>query len=229
METPFIRIVEKNALRIVYFRADGSGAIFIGGKRTWRNQNPGNIGYGNGKLAKELGAIGKAGGFAVFPDYETGRRAVFLVLAEPDFQERTLAKAIEVWAPSEDRNDTEQYKRQVHAWTELDLNRKVKSLSKGELEGFVKAIERMEGWKAGKIIEFSAPQTKKQITRIRKNKKGTIIAYYVDGMGWISKAQGVKFVRQGKIDAVIATSRKGSLFLRTRPGTPVEIQLDHLG
>jgi Protein of unknown function (DUF3892) len=91
------------------------------------------------------------------------------------------------------------------------------------------AIERKEGFGKGKVIEFSAPQTKKQITRVRKNKKGTITAYYINGMGWISKVQGIKLARQKKIDAVVATSRSGSLFLRTRPGTPVEVQLDHLG
>ena len=47
-------------------------------------------------------------------------------------------------------------------------------------------------------------------------------------MGWISKAQGITLAREKKIDTVVATSRAGHLFLRTRPGTPVEGQLDHL-
>lgn len=79
-QPPFMRIEEKNELRIIYFREDGSSTIYIGGTRNWRNNNPGNIGYGNGNLVKKLGAIGKAGGFAVFPDYETGRKAIFSVL-----------------------------------------------------------------------------------------------------------------------------------------------------
>jgi hypothetical protein len=109
------------------------------------------------------------------------------------------------------------------------MNRKVKSLSKKELQIFVNAIERKEGSGKGKIIEFPAPQTKKKITRVRKDKRGTIVAYCVDGIGWVSKVQGIRLAQQGKVDAVVATSRSGSLFLRTRPGTPVEIQLDHLG
>jgi hypothetical protein len=92
----FVRIEEKNDLRIIYFREDGSSAIYVGGTRNWRNNNPGNIGYGNGNLAKKLGAIGKAGGFAVFPNYETGRKAIFSVLKKDDFQGRTVSKAIEV-------------------------------------------------------------------------------------------------------------------------------------
>jgi hypothetical protein len=144
------------------------------------------------------------------------------------YQEYTLNRAIEAWAPPSE-NDTEAYKQHVHDWTGLDMNRKVKSLSEKELESFAKAIQRGEGWEKGKIVEFSAPQTKKQITRVRKNQKGTITAYHVDGMGWVSKAQGIKLARQKKIDAVVATSKDGNLFRRTRRGTPIEVQLDHLG
>ena len=229
MKSPFVRIKVINDLRVKYFRADGSGATYLGGQRAWRYSNPGNIGYGNSKLMNELGAIGKAQGSAIFPDYETGRNAEFLLLKTASYPERTLNQAIEAWAPQEDKNDTRRYQQEVHEWTQLDMNRKVKSLSERELQIFVDAIERKEGSGKGKVIEFSAPQTKNQITRVRKNKKGTIIAYYVDGMGWISKAEGIKLAQQKKIDAVVATSRSGGLFLRTRPGTPVDVQLDHLG
>jgi hypothetical protein len=105
-------------------------------------------------------------------------------------------------------------------------NRKIKDFSPSQFEKLWKAIEDMEGRHKPIINELTS---KKKIGKVRKNKKGTIIAYFVDGMGWISKAQGIKLARQGKIDAVVATSRGGNLFLRTRPGTPVEIQLDHLG
>lgn len=158
MNTSFIRIEVKNDLRIVYFREDGSSVIFLKGDRAWRNNNPGNIAYGNGKLAKELGAIGKAGGFAVFPSYEIGRKAMFTVLKKTDFQERTLAKTIEVWAPAKDRNDTETYKKQIQAWTKIDLNRILRSLSEKELELLVSAIQRREGDRPGKIIEIPADE-----------------------------------------------------------------------
>jgi hypothetical protein len=46
--SPFIKIEIINDLRIVYYREDGSSAIYVGGSRNWRNNNPGNIGYGNG-------------------------------------------------------------------------------------------------------------------------------------------------------------------------------------
>jgi hypothetical protein len=124
----FVRIEVINDLRIIYYRKDGSSAIYIGGQRNWRNNNPGNIGYGNGILVKRLGAIGKAGGFAVFPNYEIGRAAIFGVLKQDSFQNRTVSKAIEVWAPKEDNNDTELYKKHIHLWTNIDLKRQIKNL-----------------------------------------------------------------------------------------------------
>lgn len=232
MSSPFVRSKEINDLRIIYYRADGSSAIFLGGKRPWRNNNPGNVAYGNGKLVKELGAIGKAGGFAVFPDYETGRKAIFVVLRQSAFQARTLAKAIETWAPEEHGNDTELYKKQVKDWAGLDPSRKIKDLSEKELEIFVNAIKRKEGAKGvGKIIEVPAPrsQAKKQITKVRKNKKGTIVAYYVEEFGWLKKTQAIELASRGKIDAVVATSRGGNLFLRTRPDVTVDNNLEEMG
>ena len=102
--------------------------------------NPGNIAYGNGKLAKELGAIGRLHATAIFPDYETGRKAIFAVLRKTDFQERTLARAISAWAPSEDHNDPIKYAAEVGLWTGLDMSRLVNSLSNAELPKFVDAI-----------------------------------------------------------------------------------------
>ena len=218
----------KKGLRVTYWRPDGSNVIRVGGYRTWRNQNPGNI-KASGSFAREHGSIGKAGGFAVFPSYEVGRAATFSLLKIPKNQERTISKTIEDYAPKEDGNNPERYKRLVHRWTGLDLKRKVKDLSEKELTDLVKAIERMEGYKPGKIIEAPAPNQKKKITAVRKNKKGTIISYCIDGIGWVSKVEGIRLARKGQIDAVVAKSRSGSLFLRTRPGTPIEIQLDHLG
>lgn len=230
MSSPFVRIIEKNDLRIVYCRADGSSVIYLGGQRNWRNNNPGNIGYGNGQLVKRLGAIGKAGGFAVFPDYETGRKAIFGVLKKDDFQSRTIAKALEVWAPKEDKNDPKKYKQFVLARTGIDLNRPIRSLSDAELTSIVNAIEKMEGQGPGKIIEVPKKgfPRKKKITGVGKNKKGTIISYYIEDIGWVSKDQGIDLATNGEVDAVIVISRAGNSFLRTRPDVKI-INLEDLG
>jgi hypothetical protein len=230
MSSKFVRIEVKNDLRIVYFRADGSSAMFLGGKKAWRLNNPGNIGYGNGKLVRTLGAIGRLHATAVFPDYETGRRAIFEVLKRPDYQERTLSNAIKAWAPSEDQNDPIAYSEQVHVWTGLDMERRVKDLNESELTSFVNAIEKKEGGGEGKIIEVPKHgfTKKKQITQVTKNKKGTIVSYCIEDIGWVSKAQGIELTACGLVDAVIATSSAGNAFLRTRPGVEI-VNLEDLG
>lgn len=224
---PFVKIEVINDLRIVYYREDGSSAIFIGGQRNWRNNNPGNIGYGNGKLVKRLGAIGQAGSFAVFPDYETGRKAIFSVLKKDDFQGRTVAKAIEVWAPKEDGNNTELYKKHVQEWTKIDLKRPVDSLSEEEIEKLVKAIERKEGSKPGKILEVILPGTKKKILDVKKNKENLIIQYLIEGYGWLRKAEAINLVEKDVVDAVIVKRQNGYVFLRSRPDNTKTNNLDN--
>lgn len=230
MSDAFIRAESQKGskgLRVTYYRADGSSVTRVRGYRTWRNQNPGNI-TAAGNFARNHGSIGESGGFAVFPTYEAGRAASFSLLRTSKYQEGSISKAIEYWAPKEDGNNTERYKKLVHKWTGLDLKRKVKDLTEKELESLVDGIERMEGYRPGKIIEAPAPQNKNKISAVRKNKKGTIISYYVEELGWISKQKTIQLIAQGKIDAVIAHSRSGNPYVRTRPDCKVYNNFDAL-
>lgn len=209
--------------RVRYWNDDGSSVVFVGGNRTWRNQNPGDIGAG--AWANRHGAIGAAGGFAVFPSYEIGRAAIFARLTSPDFINQTIWDAIPHYAPA-NANDVKWYRKLVRDVTKLDLQRKIAVLNANELERLVNAIERAEGkFKPGKILKESG---KKKISAVRKNKKGTIIRYYVETYGWITKADAIGLASQGKIDAVVATSSAGNLYLRTRPD-PAETNLKDMG
>ena len=163
-------------------------------------------------------------------NYETGKKAIFEVLKKKDFQSRTISKALEVWAPEEDKNNPARYKQFVNARTGLDLNRQVSSLSETELSSLVNAIEKMEGSEPGKIIEVPAigfPR-KKQITKVTKNENGIIDSYYIEDIGWVSKEQGIDLALGGEVDAVVATSSAGNTFLRTRPDVEI-VNLEDLG
>jgi hypothetical protein len=223
---PFIKIEVVNDLRIIYYREDGSSAIYLGGSRNWRNNNPGNIGYGNGILVKSLGAIGKAGGFAVFPNYDIGRAAIFGVLKQDRFQNRTVAKSIEAWAPKEDGNDTELYKKHIRLWTGIELSRQIKTLTNEELEKLVAAIEKKEGSEHGKIIEVPVLGAKKKIIDIKKNKQNLIIQYLVEGYGWLLKADTIYLVERDIVDGVIVKNSRGYVFLRARPDETETNNLD---
>lgn len=90
------------------------------------------------------------------------------------------------------RTDPAEKSETVASFFAVLLTRQVKSLSETELESLVKAIQRKEGWREGKIVEIPFRQTsKKTISAVRKNKKGTIIQYYVDSLGWLSKAEAI--------------------------------------
>lgn len=216
------KAISKSKVR--YWDKNGTTVIYQGGNRTWRNQNSGDLGAGPWTMGH--GAIGKASGFAVFPDYETGRKAIFALLKRDDFYSLPIWDAIPHYAPANE-NDVTWYRNLVTDVTKLDLKRKVRDLSSKELENLVNAIERAEGnFKPGKIIKEAS--TKNKITEVRKNKKGTITQYYVEEFGWLKKAAAINLASQGKIDAVVATSRSGNLYLRTR-ADPAEENLEDMG
>lgn len=221
----FVKAKQTGKQRVTYWDEDGSVVTYVGGNWTWRNQNPGNI--GGGSWATRHGAIGKAGGFAVFPAYEIGRVAIFDLLQGPNFKNETIWDAIARYAPTEDHNDVKRYRSFVGKVTGLDLTRKIKDLKKEELETLVNAIERFEGkFKPGKIIKT---QKKKKISRIRKDKKGIIISYYIEGLGWLSKGRAIQLTKNGEIDAVLAHSSNGTIYLRTRPDRLSENNLGEMG
>lgn len=221
----FVRAKQNGKRQVTYWRKDGSSETRIGGDWPWRNQNPGNL--AGGRWANQHGAIGKAGNFAVFPSYDIGKAAMFNLLQSPDYKTRTIWDAIPKYAPSTDGNDIENYRKTIKKITGFDLNRKIKDLTKVEFAILVNAFERAEGkYKAGKIVK-AAP--KKKISGVRKNKKGTIVSYYVDDLGWLSKDRAIQLTQKGQIDAVIAHSSSGSVYLKSRPDNIIENNLDSMG
>lgn len=134
---------------VVYTTADGRRVRRTGGTRAWRNLNPGNIRYS--EFSRNAGAIGQAGGFAVFPDEETGTRAISSLLRGQSYNNLTIARAITRYAPPSE-NNTAAYHRRIQQITGLNINRRISDLSDGELSRVVDAIRAIEGWEAGRII-----------------------------------------------------------------------------
>lgn len=135
---------------VVYTTADRRRVRRTGGTRAWRNLNPGNIRYS--EFSRNAGAIGQAGGFAVFPDEETGTRAISSLLRGQSYNNLTIARAITRYAPPSE-NNTAAYHRRIQQITGLNINRRISDLSDGELSRVVDAIRAIEGWEAGRIIE----------------------------------------------------------------------------
>jgi len=69
-----------------------------------------------------------------------------------------------------------------------------------------------------------------RITKVLKDpKKKIIVAYFVEKMGWVEKAQAITLSKSYKIDGVVATSRSGNLYIRTRHDVTVTNNLSVLG
>ena len=231
----FIKATSGPKNSVIYESEDGRKFCYSKGNWTWRNNNPGNLIVG--EVSKRNGSIGKAGGFAVFPDYESGHQALLDLLKNTGYRELDLEGVIEKYAPEEDNNDTENYVRFLRKKTGVKDDKKVKNFTKEEFEKLWKAIEQMEGLKKGTIKECTDPKSKKEekepekkkIIGVRRNKKKIITAYRIETIGWVSKAYGIDLTLQGEVDAVVAHSRSGSLYLRTRPDKSIANNLDAMG
>lgn len=80
------------------------------GSRSYRNNNPGNLKYT--AWTHGQGATGQdSTGFAVFPNYETGRAALtsLLMLRVRQHPEWTILDLFNSYAPPSDNNPTAQY------------------------------------------------------------------------------------------------------------------------
>jgi len=218
----FIRAFAGKSREVIYESADGRRFSFSGGDPNWRNHNPGNL--VPGKVSSRNGAIGKAGQFAIFPSYEAGHSALLDSLKNI-YGEKSISEMIQGYAPNIE-NNTSEYFKFLQKQTGVKDGTKIKNFTPIQFEKLWKAIERYEGTKKGKITELT---NKKQIDAVRKNKKGTITHYRVEDMGWITKDEAIQLTEEGKIDAVVATSRSGNLFLRMRPDVVLVNNLKYKG
>jgi hypothetical protein len=111
------------------------------------------------------------------------------------------------------QNNTKKYIQSIKKNTGVDEKVLIKKYSKLQFEKLWKSIELIESWKIGTIKEVSKTG---EITKVKKDKKGKILSYLVDGRGWLSKQEAIQLTLQKKIDAVVV-SRNGTKFLRSRP------------
>lgn len=133
--------------------ADGS-IVKRSGDRNWRNNNPGNIEYG--EFTKSHGAIGSDGRFAIFPTVEDGRAAKQALLFEgKNYKDKTIAEAIYRWAPPSDGNPTNAYIAQAARGAGVDPNTPLADLTPEQRSSMMDAMARVEGMRPGKteVIE----------------------------------------------------------------------------
>ena len=207
---PYVKAVEgKQPKSVLYTAEDGRKVVRSGGSRTWRNNNPGNM-ESRGGFASRLGAIGSAGGFAVFPDYATGRAAFSALLHGKRYIGLSIAKAIERYAPPEG-NDTAGYIRLVARFSGLSTDRKLADLTPVEFESLLDAMERVEGWKVG------TEQAVKRIVGALTDGQQLTAFLIEGGSGYLSKSDAVRLAVHQEIDAIVVYRSRGEAYLRATP------------
>lgn len=139
--------VEYGNKTTVYITTNGTKIKRTGGTASWRNNNPGNI--RKSKFAYENGAIGETDKWAVFPDEETGLRAITKLLRTKNYNELSVKDAIHRWAPFSDGNNPENYAERVSNMTGLSANTKINTLTDNDLMKIARAIQSVEDWGVG--------------------------------------------------------------------------------
>lgn len=87
--------------------------FYVEGTRPQRNNNPGDIEYG--QFAKAHGAIRADSRYAVFPDVTTGFAAMRALFQAPSYKGKTVEEALNRWAPPAE-NATNIYIEHVCNW-----------------------------------------------------------------------------------------------------------------
>ena len=145
------RLISTNPKQIEYTTADGKKYIKKGGTPAWRNNNPGNIKYCDGRCINDKYAIGTDGTFVVFPDFESGINAVKRLLRSNSYNNLTIAATIDQYAPKDDNNNTAAYQLSIKNRTGFSLNTKMSDLTDAQLDILINAIHIHEGYKEGTI------------------------------------------------------------------------------
>jgi hypothetical protein len=143
---------------VTYTKQNGDQDIYSGGTPAWRNNNPGNMipnrfSYSHGAIGEVQNRGGKR---AIFPDRETGEKALRALLSGPSYSDRSLDKAIARFAPAKDGNNTPHYQAYARRHVGTSGDTLIRNLTSKQMDALFQTIETMEGSKPGTITHKPA-------------------------------------------------------------------------
>ena len=112
---------------------------------SFRNNNPGNI-IASAFARRRGGRDLDNDGFANFRSSAQGFKAMVELLRSGSYQQLSIQKAIERWAPAEAGNNTEAYVDFVCRATDLPAWRTLLGLDTSEIASLAWAMAMFEGW-----------------------------------------------------------------------------------
>lgn len=196
---------------IIYTDSSGKYFRFFGGSWAWRNHNPGNL--VPGEVSARHNQIGSSGKFAIFPDYENGHLALLDCL-HTTYKNATIDDLVEAYAPAKDGNNVAMYKKFLHEKTGVKDDRKVCDFSIDEFDKLWQAIEQIEGYIEGTIIEVF------QITQVHKDEHG-LCEFNIRNQRWVSKQECIDLAKQGQLDVVVCITAIGHSYIRGRSNSSI--------
>lgn len=208
--------VGESKFTVQYFDENGNMIIRSGGSCAWRCNNPGNLKKSSYSIGKNRHSIGVADAgddcyFAIYPDYETGHRALLVMLKGSVYSPLTLRAAMR-------RYDAKKldYIDEIVKITKFDPDRTIKSLNDAEFESFWKAIECVEHWELG-TEDF----IERWIIAGVHKKHGTITEYLVRQQQkdiWFSKENALQLAINNKLQVCVVHLKSGTAYLRPEYG-----------
>jgi hypothetical protein len=234
----WIKVEEGPANATIYYDEDGNKLTRFwkayegqptneASTRSWRNNNPGN--HSLGPFARRNGAIGGAGKipnpekkdlwFAVYPDYETGRKAQALRLKEGAmYIDCTLNEFVRTYTGvKKGAPDTEEvinYRKAIKFFTKFDMERTIRSLNDEEYEKLLDAMKKHEGWREGRE-EYTEV---KKVLGVHLNKKHIVSEFLIGNSNvseWISKKDAIALAQTGVLYAIVVHAKSGD-YLRPK-------------
>lgn len=152
----------------IYNNSEG-GFAREGGSRSWRNNNPGNVEYGD--YAKKFGAIGTDGRFAIFPTEEAGKKAKEHLIFESGgarqlstkgdygaglgYKDKTLSQMLTSYAPPEENPTAVYIKRVLSA---VGAEKRMGDYTEDERSVILEAMKKVEGWRSGDEYALNQPK-----------------------------------------------------------------------
>jgi hypothetical protein len=213
----FIQAVRGMKNSVIYTDRDGRHFRFSEGTWAWRNHNPGNVWAG--PISKKHHQIGKVNGFAIFPDDKSGHESLLDTLIIT-YGNSSIHEMIYSYAPPKD-NPTKKYEKFLREKTGIYDNTPIKKFTKIQFKNFWEAIQQMEGYKSGKIVEVYRISG---VYIIGKNH----YQYCLNEGEWISASECMGLVVKGKVELEVCLSRLGNKFLRTPPNSLFQEKLEDL-
>ena len=203
------------------------------GTKSWRHQNPGKVTHGD--FSKRQGEIGfacypnpddpkKKLCFAIFPDYDTGKKAFATLMKTENYIDLTLNQfprrytgILKDGIP--DTKAVVEYRNNLQKISKFDMDRKIRSFTGEEYERLLDAIQRCEGWYPGD--EKLEPAPDKIIgVKFIKHKAAEFLIQTVNGSKkWLTLAQAIARAEAHQLFAVVVHGPHG-IYLRPYPHQP---------